>query len=102
MATKNVTVGAHATLSGTTVDTVNITREVNTLCVLNRSGVTDLAVTVSTAATPSAATPVQDADDTFKIPAGVSLTFNVGAAGYDQTQLKILGNGNSYTVEVLA
>lgn len=102
MATKNVTLGAHATLTGTTADTVNITREVNTICVANISGSTALAVTVSTAAAPSAAAPTQDADDTYKIPSGQSLTFNVGAAGYDQTQLKVLGDGNAYSVMVVA
>lgn len=102
MATKNITTGAHATLSGTTVDTVNITREANVVCVANLSGTTALAVTVDTAAAPSAATPVQDADNTLKVPASQSLTFAVGAAGYDQTQLKVLGNGNAYSVMVVS
>ena len=100
MATANVARTSHATLSTTTVDTVNLSDVVRTVNVFNRSGATDLAVTWACGAT--ATTPVQDAAETLKIPTGVSLTFTVGAAGNSYTtQIKVLGNGNAYSVQGL-
>lgn len=94
---------AHATLSSTTVDTVNLSmNEISRVNVLNRSGTATLWFTLSTAGTPAAATPVAAAAETFAVPAGQSLTVATGAAGLDTTQVKVLGNGNDYSVQALA
>lgn len=100
MATANVARAAHATLSGTTVDTVNLSDTLTEVCVINRSGTADLTVTFATGAA-TATDPVALAAETLLVPAGASLTFTVGGAGYRKTQVKVLGNGNGYSVQGL-
>src|SRR3954464_617615 len=103
MATANVARAAHATLSTTTVDTVNFSDTVHEVCVINRSGTTDL--TVTWAVNGTATTPVAVAAETLIVPQGQSLTFQVGpaaAANSYATQVKVLGNGNAYSVQGLS
>lgn len=101
MATANVARTSHATLSSTTVDTVNLSDPVSVVNVINRSGTADLTVTWAAGASPTATTPVALAAETFLIPAGVALTIGVGALGAHSTQVKVLGNGNAYSVQGL-
>lgn len=87
---------AHATLTGTTVDTVTLTSPITRVTVINRAaaGGTDLWVTISNTGT-APADPVAAADDTYWIPPQGFKTF---AAGSD-VQVKVLGNSNAYSVE---
>lgn len=87
----------HATLSTTTVDTVTLNGPISRVTVINRAaaGGTDLAVTISTNGT-APATPTQQGDDTYWIPAGGG--FKTFAAG-SGVIVKVLGNGNAYSVE---
>jgi len=98
MATVTVTQNAHATLSGTTIDTVNLTGGGSTgVRVGNRAGTAALWVTVG-ATLP--ADPSASADKTYVVPAGLwrQINFDAGNAGYF---VKVLGNGNDYTVEII-
>lgn len=99
MATYGVRRAKHATLTTTTVDTVTLTDDrLQMVNVYNRSGSADLTVTVG--ASGAAATPVALADDTFLIPAGMALTIATGGHN-DATEVKVLGNGNGYSVQAL-
>lgn len=99
MATYTVVSAKHATLSTTTVDTVNVSSNVGSVIVLNRSGTSDLTVTTSVGST--AATPVALADDTIIVPAGMSVVWSSGGARDQTVQVKVLGNGNAYSVQVI-
>lgn len=101
MATDTVARTSHATLTTTTVDTINITDLVNEINVRNRSGATDLAVTFAFGVGAAAATPVLLADESLIVPAGGSLTFSLDRDRYHTAQVKILGNGNAYSVQAL-
>ena len=89
---------AHATLTGTTVDTVTLSGPLQRVTVINRAaaGSADLWVTISQSAT-APADPVAEADDTYWVPAGGFKTF--AATGGDGVIIKVLGNGNAYSVE---
>lgn len=91
MASYTVERSKHATLSGTTVDTITITGAHNEIEVFNRSGSADLYVTVD------GKTPTSAGDNTDIVPAGTSLVVPA-PAGDGGTVVKILGNGNAYTV----
>lgn len=106
MATANVARAAHATLSSTTVDIVNLSDTVHLVEVLNRSGTANLSVTWASGGA-TAATPVQLAAETICIPEGKSTVFavspdfsNPGLRPY-ATQVKVLGDGNAYSVQGL-
>ncbi len=102
MATATVVRTSHATLSTTTVDTVNLTGAVSRVNVINRSGTANLTVTWASGAAPSATTPVALAAETYLVPPGQSLTFAVGGLINQTTQVQVLGNGNAYSVQGLA
>jgi hypothetical protein len=88
---------AHATLSGTTVDTVTLSGALTRVTVINRAaaGGADMWVTISTTST-APSDPVAAADNTYWIPAGGYKTFRAGGNG---CIVKILGNSNAYSVE---
>ncbi len=98
MATITGTLCEHATLSGTTVDTVTLTSPLARFTVINRAAVggVDLAVTVGkNGVAPS--DPTQQGDNTYWIPPQGFKTFRGG--GNANTVCKILGNANAYSVE---
>ena len=89
---------AHATLAGTTVDTVTLSGTATVITVINRAaaGGADMWVTFSTTSTVPA-DPVAEADETYWIPAGGGFkTFTDPGGG---CIIKVLGNGNAYSVE---
>lgn len=98
---------AHATLTTTTVDTVTLagTPKVR---VLNASGTADLWVTAlrnSGTGASAPADPVANAADTVRIPASQWAAFTVdGGTNANPawpTVVKVLGNGNAYSVEAV-
>lgn len=100
MATYTVDQAAHKTLTLTTVDTVNIPS--NVVRVMNRVGADPLWVTVD------GTDPVASADDMHVIPPGSWKDIKVSATHLRQdvddpnvvlAVVKVLGNGNQYTVE---
>ena len=85
----------NVTLSGTTVDTVTIGTGPFDVC--NWTGATDLTVTY---ASSGAATPVAGAAETYRVPAGTSRRIEAPSIGLnDALQVKVLGNGNVYSVD---
>lgn len=100
MASDTCVTAIHNTLSTTVVDTITMSRsgaETESFLISNDSGATALTVTYGWS---TAATPVADADGTFRIAAGASKNFRVrrGGLGTDLI-VKILGSGNAYSVE---
>jgi hypothetical protein len=97
MATPSGAFTVHETLTGTTVDTVTLLSPVTRVTVINRAapGGADMWVTVSTTGT-APADPVAAADNTYWVPAGGFKTFHASGTG---NIVKILGNGNAYSVE---
>jgi hypothetical protein len=91
MTSYSVARAKHATLSGTTVDTVTVTGAHEEIEVLNRSGAADLYVTTD------GSVPVAGADNTDIVPVGTSLVLRA-SAGEGGTVVQILGNGNAYSV----
>lgn len=98
MATVNCTnTTGRVTLSGTTVDTVNMNAGPFDVC--NWTGATDLTVTYAVNG-GSAATPVAGAAETWAVPAGTSRRIEGPSIGLnDALQVKVLGNGNVYSVD---
>ena len=87
---------ANPTLSTTTVDTVTLSGRAETgVRIGNRSGTAYLFVTVGTT-TP--ADPVAGAAENFCIPAGLWRDIPFGPI--TGMIVKVLGNGNDYTVEL--
>lgn len=88
---------AHATLTTTTVDTVTLSGALTRATVINRAAVggADMWVTISTTST-APSDPVAAADNTYWIPPQGFKTFRAGGNGII---VKILGNGNAYSVE---
>lgn len=86
----------HPTLTGTTVDTVTL-GPVADIEVFNRAGSADLWVAVSAGAVPS--DPAVNGDDCEFVPAGTVRSINIpgGASGHS-IGVKIIGNGNLYSV----
>lgn len=94
-------ISRHGTLSGTTVATVQLDnaseREV---LVMNRSGSADLWVTYGF---PLPDAPTSSGNNTVVVPAGLSRTLpaleprRAGGTVF----VRILGNGNAYTVEAV-
>ena len=84
------------TLSGTTVDTVNMNAGPFAVC--NWTGATSLTVTYKF--NGSAATPVAGAAETYTVPAGTSRRIEAPSIGLgDALQVKVLGNGNVYSID---
>jgi hypothetical protein len=90
----------HATLSGTTADTITLSGAVTSVDVLNRAaaGGADMYANISWhGATPTA--PVAAADDLQYIPAGGYCTFTYSGGGTDSSVVvQVVGNGNDYSV----
>lgn len=105
MATYSTYKSVHKTLTGTTVDTVDTTGYFKEADVLNRSapGAADLYVTYVTYTddpppNPVATTPVAAANDTEIVPAGTVTTLRNPTGAATCWQVKIIGNGNDYSV----
>lgn len=107
MASYSVALCKHATLSGTTVDTVTIT-DATTIDVCNdaAAGGTNLYVTVGIGTAPS--DPTSGGDNTYMVPPGGWSTFaasslftgyGVSPGQYPDIVVKVLGNNNAYRVE---
>lgn len=86
----------NVTLTGTTVDTVTMTGGPFDVC--NWTGATDLTVTYSVPS-GTAATPVAGAEETWRVPAGTSRRIDPGWVVPGTFQIKVLGNGNVYSID---
>lgn len=88
MADYDVTKSKHATLTGTTVDTVNFTQQWSRIEVINRTSTGEpLYVTTNGTA------PVAEADDTDIVMPGEAVLLNC-----ETETVKIIGDGNDYSV----
>lgn len=97
MADLTATKSKHATLTGTTVDTVTFTRRWSGgIEVANRVGTATLWVTSGTVASPPA-TPTEGGDGTEFVMAGTAVVLE-DAPTADPVVVKILGDGNAYSV----
>lgn len=93
MAAQTAVVAQHATLSGTTADTVTFSGGGSTLCVTNRDSSVTLYFTISGTAAVSAA------DDTY-----VVLPLQAKVVPFSPTSVhtvSIVGNGNAYSAEII-
>lgn len=98
----------HLTLTGTDVDSLEFPNgEGHAVDVLNRSGAGPLFVTVGIGAAATDLTdPVAYADDVILVPAGMGITLKGRSSGSwrkDETTslfVKVLGDGNDYTVQI--
>lgn len=101
MASHTAVTAQHATLSGTTADTITLSGAVTYVTVLNRAGAggADMYANISWfGATPTA--PVAAADDLRIIPPGGYVTFAYLGGGTDTSiVVQVVGNGNAYSVE---
>lgn len=88
----------HATLSGTTVDTLTLSGPMTRCTVNNKAaaGGADIYFTYSCTSTAPAA-PTASGDDTYWVPPGGWKSFDVLGGG--GVIVKIIGNGNAYSVE---
>lgn len=93
MAAQTAVYSQHATLSGTTADSVTLSyRGGSELAVTNRDAATALYFTYN------GATAVADADETFVVlPLQTKV---IKAKGIDIGVVSVVGNGNAYSVEV--
>lgn len=82
------------TLSGTTIDTITINSGPFDVC--NWTGATDLTVTWEAG---TAVDPVAGAAETFRVPAGTARRIDPSWVGPNPIQVKVLGNGNTYSVD---
>lgn len=97
MATLTDRDSVNATLSGTTVDTVTLTGRWRTIEVYNR----EPALTGDMIwFTINGSAPVAEAEGAIPVPAGTAREIDVFLpdAGHDPDPIKVLGNGNDYTV----
>lgn len=101
MASNTVTRVKSATLSTTTVDTVTLKGTPGEVEVLNRSGEADISFTVGTTNHPPV-DPADKGDDCYVVRAGESLVVPVerrrDPVASDRIIVKLIGNGNAYTV----
>lgn len=93
MASLSAAKSKHATLSGTTVDTVTLTGGYEFVEILNRHATEILSVTTN------GVTPTAAGDDTEVIPGGGSVVLEFSGA---TAAVKIIGNGNAYSVTGVA
>lgn len=89
MASYSVARAKHATLSGTTVDTVTLTIG-SALLITNRHATIDMSITVD------GTTPTALGDDTYIVRAGEAKSIDLSS---DTLVVKIIGNANPYSVE---
>ena len=98
---------ASATLAGTAIDTVTLTTQAGAVDVLNRSGAADLFVSVSsTDATqiPTDPTSVSPSSGFYTVSQNGPRATRIALVGGSRSAgraviIKILGNGNAYTVQ---
>lgn len=83
--------GTHKTLTGTTVDTITLTKRWHSVVITNFDGTNKLYVTFDGVTAPTAA-----GDDTYVVPTSYSKVFKFRNA---VTVIKIIGNGGAYSVE---
>jgi hypothetical protein len=91
MAAQTAVTAQHATLSGTTADTVTFSAKGDTIAVTNRDAATSLYFTYN------GATAVSLADDTFVVLPLQTKT--IKAKGVGVGVISLVGNGNAYSVE---
>lgn len=87
MADLDATKSVHATLTGTTVDTVTLLQNWDEVEILNRSGTEPIYFTVN------GDTPVAEAEDTDIVMAGEAVKVSM-----DSETVKLIGDGNDYSV----
>lgn len=98
MATLSGAMSKHATLSGTTVDSVTLNGAgTGRFEVINRDGTNTVWVTFSRTGTP--VDPVASADDARVLPPNSSKEYY--CFGPNSLIVKVLGNGGAYSIEVL-
>lgn len=93
MATYSEIHAKHATLSGTTADSVTITNKYPYLEIINRDTETALYVSAVPDGTPT--TAVSAADDTLYVPPSGSKVIRRPAGG----AISVVGSANPYSVE---
>lgn len=99
MAAESTATSVHNTLTGTTVDTITLTSSPDKVDVINRAaaGGADLYVTRGyTGASPT--DPVAAADGTRVVPPGGFITYEGTVRSGASVIIKIIGNGNAYSV----
>jgi len=91
MAAQTCATAQHATLSGSTADSVTFTGNGNTLCVTNRAASASLYFRFD------GTTAVADADDTYIVLAGQSKTLS---GHWGKPVISLVGSSNAYSVEL--
>lgn len=94
MASYSAARAVHKTLTGTTVDTVTLASSADSVEVINRSGTDPLYVTVN------GDVPTAAGDNTHIVLAGGFKEIPVPPTG-SSIVVKVIGNGNAYTVEAV-
>ncbi len=99
MASYSAVRSVHKTLTGTTVDTITLTGTIKKVAVLNRAaaGAADLSITHGEAGTTPAA-PTALVDDSEFVAPGGFVELNPLLSPGDSVVVKIIGNGNAYSV----
>lgn len=98
MATYSVSKSANKTLSGTTIDTVEILGQWTAIEVVNRSPSITLWVTVGGLPGDVPANPVADGDDCEPVLPNERVTLRVSVPSTEKKIVKLLGSGNPYSV----
>ena len=94
MAALTAAVSKHATLTGTTVDSVTLTQGFRSIEVINRDSTDYLWITYGASAP---ADPTSGGDDTLVVPPASALT--IDANNRANFVVKILGDGGAYSVQ---
>lgn len=102
MAAQTCVRSQHATLSGTTADSIAFSGRGRTLRVTNRSGTAPLYFRTDLDTAGDPVTAVAAADETFVVPEGGSVSVRVygHAGGNRDLKMSIVGDGNAYSVEL--
>lgn len=107
MASYTVVSSKHATLTGTTADTITfqtgggVATQLSGFEILNKSGAADLNVFFAIGTTPTVATA--NADNSIAVPPGgyVQVPCEAGSGYGGALQVSVVGNGNSYSIGAL-
>lgn len=97
MASYSANLIKHATLSGTTVDTVTLTEKFIVAVEIANRGASDMSVTFGYGAAPTAPTTVPE-DEVLLVQANDRITWPLPAVSAGDVRVSIKGNGNDYTV----
>lgn len=95
MASISKAAAAHATLTGTTADTVTLTQGFNAVEVINRS-TAGISVTYGANAA-DVPTPTLLGDNTLYVPPGAVVTLDANGRG--NFTVKVVGDGDAYSVQ---